>query len=119
MTLTIGTTVAAAPAPKPAAVNPAASPRRSANHFSALPTHVPYTAPAPTPDDRRATYSIGSESQRVDRPRDRDKDAAEHHHDPRAEAIDEPAFDRHQPGFGGDENRERDLDAGRPQWKRA
>jgi len=37
----IGTTVAAAPAPNPAAVSPAANPRRSANHFSALPTHVP------------------------------------------------------------------------------
>jgi len=28
---------------------PAARPRRSGNHFSALPTHVPYTAPAPIP----------------------------------------------------------------------
>ncbi len=37
----IGTTVAAAPAPKPAAVRPAARPRRPTNHFSALPTQVP------------------------------------------------------------------------------
>jgi len=29
------------PAPKPIAVNPAARPRRSGNHFSALPTQVP------------------------------------------------------------------------------
>src|SRR5438552_438061 len=57
----IGTTVAAAPAPKPAAVSPAASPRRSANHLRALPTHVPYTAPAPTPAIDAARYSIGSE----------------------------------------------------------
>src|SRR5919197_5331799 len=57
----MGYTVAAAPAPKPAAVSPAASPRRSANHFNALPTHVPYTAPAPTPDIAAARYSIGSE----------------------------------------------------------
>src|SRR5882672_12490058 len=56
----IGTTVAAAPAPKPAAVRPAASPRRSANHFSALPTHVPYTAPAPTPETAAARYNSGS-----------------------------------------------------------
>src|SRR5207237_6204122 len=58
----IGTTVAAAPAPKPAAVSPAAKPRRSANHLSALPTHVPYTAPAPTPDSVAARYSIGSDA---------------------------------------------------------
>src|SRR5438477_10328630 len=57
----IGTTVAAAPAPKPAAVSPAANPRRSANHFSALPTQVPYTAPAPTPATAAATYNAGNE----------------------------------------------------------
>src|SRR5207249_455625 len=39
----------------------AASPRRSANHFSALPTQVPYTHPAPMPDMIAATYSRGSE----------------------------------------------------------
>src|SRR5262245_57253969 len=61
MTVMIGTTVAAAPAPKPAAVSPAASPRLSANHLSALPTHVPYTAPAPTPAIAATTYSIVSE----------------------------------------------------------
>src|SRR5919199_6287972 len=58
----IGTTVAAAPAPKPAAVSPAASPRRSANHFNALPTHVPYTAPAPTPASISATYNMGNDA---------------------------------------------------------
>src|SRR5215510_7768325 len=57
----MGTTVAAAPAPNPAAVSPAARPRRSANHLSALPTHVPYTAPAPTPEIAAAVYSIGNE----------------------------------------------------------
>ena len=36
----IGMTVNAAPAPKPAAVNPTARPRRSGNHFTALPTQV-------------------------------------------------------------------------------
>ncbi|SAL81544.1 hypothetical protein AWB66_06434 [Caballeronia telluris] len=45
----IGITVTAAPAPKPAAVRPAARPRLSGNHLSALPTHVPYTHPAPMP----------------------------------------------------------------------
>jgi len=49
MTFAIGTTVIAAPAPNPAAVAPAARPRRSGNHFNALPTQVPYTEPAPTP----------------------------------------------------------------------
>ena len=35
ITARIGTTVSAAPAPKPAAVRPTASPRRSGNHFTA------------------------------------------------------------------------------------
>ena len=37
----IGTTVTAEPAPKPAAVSPAARPRRSGNHLMALPTVAP------------------------------------------------------------------------------
>jgi hypothetical protein len=41
MNAEIGTIVSAEPAPKPAAVRPAARPRRSGNHFSALPTQVP------------------------------------------------------------------------------
>src|SRR5579864_943701 len=57
--LAIGITVTAAPAPKPAAVRPAARPRRSGNHFNALPTHVPYTPPAPIPAMTADTYSIG------------------------------------------------------------
>ena len=39
--LAIGATVKAEPAPNPAAVRPAASPRWSGNHLSALPTAVP------------------------------------------------------------------------------
>ena len=39
--LAIGETVNAEPAPNPAAVRPAARPRWSGNHFSALPTAVP------------------------------------------------------------------------------
>src|SRR6476620_8295516 len=58
----IGTMVTAEPAPKPAAVKPAAKPRRSGNHFNALPTHVPYTAPAPIPLTTAAKYNIGRES---------------------------------------------------------
>src|SRR5215471_20875775 len=56
----IGATVSAEPAPKPAAVKPAARPRLSGNHFSALPTHVPYTPPAPIPAITAAAYSSGS-----------------------------------------------------------
>src|SRR5262249_18964775 len=48
--LKMGFTVSAEPAPKPAAVNPAASPRYSGNHFRALPIAVPYTMPAPIPE---------------------------------------------------------------------
>ena len=57
----MGTTVAAVPAPNPAAVRPAARPRRSGNHLSALPTQVPYTAPAPMPESAAATYNSQSE----------------------------------------------------------
>src|SRR5580698_7144126 len=57
----MGITVAAVPAPKPAAVRPAARPRRSGNHLSALPTQVPYTAPAPIPDKAAATYNSHNE----------------------------------------------------------
>src|SRR5262245_16697381 len=57
----IGTTVAAAPAPRPAAVSPAASPRRAADPFSALPTQGPDTAPAPIAESVAPRYSIGSE----------------------------------------------------------
>src|ERR1700694_3687954 len=53
----IGITVTAAPAPKPAAVKPAAKPRLSGNHFSALPTQVPYTQPAPIPAMTAAAYN--------------------------------------------------------------
>ena len=59
--IVIGMTVAAEPAPKPAAVMPAARPRRSGNHLSALATHVPYTAPAPMPAIAWPTYSTNSE----------------------------------------------------------
>ena len=38
--------------------------------------------------------------------------AAERHDDARAETVDEPAFDRHQPCFGRDEDAERDLNGG-------
>src|SRR5258708_17503170 len=53
----IGITVTAAPAPKPAAVKPAARPRLSGNHFNALPTQVPYTQPAPIPAMTAAVYN--------------------------------------------------------------
>src|SRR5688500_17170097 len=56
----IGMTVSAEPAPNPIAVRPAARPRRSGNHLSALPTQVPYTAPAPMPATIADAYSIGS-----------------------------------------------------------
>src|SRR5690242_7098200 len=54
--------VSADPAPKPIALRPAANPRRSGNHFNALPTHVPYTAPAPTPPTAAAMYKTARES---------------------------------------------------------
>jgi hypothetical protein len=47
--LAMGMMVSAEPAPNPMAVSPAAKPRRSGNHLSALPMQVPYTAPAPMP----------------------------------------------------------------------
>src|ERR1700722_17067039 len=57
----IGPMVSAAPAPKPAAVMPAAKPRLPGNHFSALPTQVPYTHPVPMPPSAAPKYSMGKE----------------------------------------------------------
>src|SRR5213592_2549888 len=57
----MGNTVSAEPAPNPIAVRPAASPRRSGNHLSALPTHAPYTAPAPMPPTTAPRYKTGSD----------------------------------------------------------
>src|SRR5437764_6941817 len=57
----IGNTVSADPAPNPIAVRPAANPRRSGNHLSALPTHAPYTAPAPMPPTTGPRYRTDSE----------------------------------------------------------
>src|SRR5579863_1657856 len=58
----IGPIVRAAPAPNPEAVMPAASPRRPGNHFSALPTQVPYTQPVPIPPIAAPTYKADSEA---------------------------------------------------------
>src|SRR3569833_80733 len=60
--LAIGITVTAAQAPPPAAVRPAARPRRSGNLFNGLPTQVPYTQPAPMPPITAARFSIDSEA---------------------------------------------------------
>src|SRR5260370_34923139 len=54
--LGMGARVKAGPAPNPAAVSPAASPRWSGNHFKALPTAVPYTIPAPIPERAYERY---------------------------------------------------------------
>ena len=48
----------------------------------------------------------------VQHPRDADQHAADHHDDLGAVAVDEPAFDRHQPGLGEHEDGEGDLDGG-------
>ena len=55
-------TVSAAPAPNPAAVKPAAIPRRPGNHLRALPTQVPYTQPVPMPPIAAAKYRTASDS---------------------------------------------------------
>ena len=60
--LAIGATVKADPAPKPAAVSPAASPRWSGNHFIARPMAVPYTMPAPIPATAYERYRAVSDS---------------------------------------------------------
>ena len=49
---------------------------------------------------------------RVHRPGDADQHAADQHDDLGAEAIDEPALDRHQPGLRQHEDAERHLDRG-------
>ncbi len=47
---------------------------------------------------------------RIEPPGDAAQDAADQDDDARSEFVDEPAFDRHQPGFHDHEDRERDLD---------
>ena len=44
-----------------------------------------------------------------------DQHATGHYDAARAEVIDEPAFQRHEPGLAKHEDSERDLDGGRPQ----
>src|SRR3981189_663347 len=53
--------VTAAPAPKPAIVRPAANPRRSGNHLSALPIVVLHIALAPMPLTTAAAYNSARE----------------------------------------------------------
>ena len=99
--LAIGPMVIAAPAPKPAAVMPAARPRRPGNHFSALPTQVPYTQPVPMPPIAAATvqHAAASSRQELIDPGDGHQEAAAHDHPARAEPVDEIALDRNQPGL--------------------
>ena len=63
-------------------------------------------------DGRRDVEHRQCACDRIDRPGDGHKYAAESDDEPRTEAIDEPAFDRHQPGFGGDEDAEGNLNCG-------
>ncbi len=74
--------------------------------------------------DRRAVDHAGADAgesigeiQRRDRfraagahPAEPGEDPAEHHQEPRSEAVDEPAFEGHEPCFEQDEDREGDLD---------
>jgi hypothetical protein len=85
----IGATVSAEPAPKPAAVMPAARPRLSGNHFSALPTQD--AAGADARDDHAEIGAVERRRLRVDRPADGAEDAADQHDEARAVFIDEPA----------------------------
>ena len=111
--LAIGITVSAEPAPKPAAVSPAASPRRSGNHFSALPTEAAVDDAGADAADRRADIEQEQRvGDRVDHPGDRDQHAAAADHDLRAELVDQVTLDRHQPGFGQHEDGEGHLDRG-------
>ena len=108
----IGMMVNAEPMPKPAAVRPAARPRRSGNHFSALPMQVPKTRrrrcrPAPR-RDRAADSESATELSDPGRGRPARRPPATT--TLRPEAVDEPAFERHQPGLGQDEDGEGDLD---------
>ena len=58
-------TVTAAPAPKAAAVRPAARPRRSGNHFSALPMLMLYTIPEPQPASTPTTNPATARAKRI------------------------------------------------------
>ena len=65
------------------------------------------------PADRRGDVEEGQRiGHRVHDPGDPDQNPADQHDDLRAEAVDKPALDRHQPGLGQDEDAERHLDRG-------
>ncbi|MFK4487820.1 hypothetical protein ABIA45_002898 [Bradyrhizobium sp. USDA 336] len=113
--LAIGTMVIAAPAPKPAAVAPAARPRRSGNQFQRVAdAGAVHGTRAHAADDRRRIEHGEAVGGGVEDPGQCDHHAAEHDDDARAVFVDEPGLDRHQPGLGDDEIGEGELDRGAP-----
>ena len=61
-------------------------------------------------DDHAEVEAVEGGRLRVDRPADGAEDAADENDDARAVFIDEPTFDRHQPGFEQHEQRKGPLD---------
>jgi len=96
--LAIGTTVSAAPAPK-------REPLERVAHAGAV-DRARADAGDHSPEvQHEQAVGVG-----VDGPGQGDHHATERHHDLRAVAVDEPGLDRHQPGLGGDEQGESELD---------
>jgi hypothetical protein len=104
----IGMMVRADPAPKPAAVRPAArKPLQRIADAGAV-----HRAGADAAD-RGGNIEHGQRIRdRVQRPGNADQNAANQHDNLGPEAIDEPAFDRHQPCLGKHKDAERHLDRG-------
>ena len=103
--------VSAEPAPKPAAVRPAA--RLVGKPFQGIADAGAVDGAGANAADRGGDVEHGQRTDiGVQHPRDADQHAADHHDDLGAVAVDEPAFDRHQPCLGEHEDAESDLDGG-------
>ena len=63
-------------------------------------------------DDHTEVIAVQRGRFRVDDPTDRAQDAAQENHEARTVFVDEPAFDRHQPGLEEHKQRESPLDIG-------
>jgi hypothetical protein len=109
--LAIGITVTAAPAPKPAAVRPAAEAALVREPLQRVADAGAVDAAGAEAGDHRGGIELGQRArERVDDPAEAGEDGAARDHGPRAEAVDEPALDRHEPGLHDHEDRERELD---------
>ena len=110
MTSLMGTTDTAAPAPNPAAVRPAASPRRS-GPFQCI-AHAG-AVDRPGSDAGQCAGNVQQRQRRrvrIQGPCKSDEHASEADNNSRSEPINKPSLDGHEPSLCGNEDAERHLD---------